>query len=62
MIEQEIGNQVARQREEDAHPEHPAFGPRSIDVVGDHAEDRDCAQPIETRNVTLAAFDWPGHD
>ena len=54
LTEQEVGNQIATQREKYSHAEQPALGPAQIHVVGDNSPDRESAQPVKAWEITLA--------
>jgi hypothetical protein len=56
LVEQDVGDQVAAEGEEHTHAEQPAFGPAEFEVVEDHADHRDRAQPVEARHVAIGSL------
>ena len=61
VAQQEIRDQVAGEREEHAHAQHPAAGARNVDVVDDDGENRNCANPVQARHVAPAGLNRLGH-
>jgi hypothetical protein len=51
--EQDVRDQVAGEREEDADAEQPARGPAEADVVQDDGGDRERAQTVEAGPIAL---------
>ena len=48
LAEQEVGDEVAAQREEDTDAEQAALSPAQIQVIGDNRQHGQSAQPVET--------------
>ena len=61
MTEQEVGDQVAGEREEDADAEHPSASRRQPEVVRDHEQYRDGAHAVEAGHIRPAGLRWPRH-
>ena len=59
--EQQVGDQVAAEREEHTDAEQAATGPAEAQVVDDHGYDGDSPQAVETRHVALVARDGLRH-
>jgi hypothetical protein len=51
LCEQQSGDEVAAEDEEDLDSEEPTRYPRQPGVVEEHGDDRERAQPIETRQI-----------
>jgi hypothetical protein len=61
VAEQKVRDEVARQGEEDAHPQQAPLGPMHVEVVGDDTQHRQRADAIESWYVTPAGLDWSRH-
>ena len=61
LREQDVGDQVAREGEEDADAEQPPGRPAEFEMEGDHRQNGYCSQPVEPGHVALVALDWFGH-
>ncbi len=61
LAEQDVGDQVAAEREEDADAEQAAGSPPEAEVVGDDAENRNRPQPVEAGHVALVWLDGFRH-
>ncbi len=45
------GDEVSGQREEDPHPQQSTGEARDAEVIEDHHRDRECAQPVQPRDI-----------
>jgi len=54
LAEQDVGDQVAAQREEHADAEQPAAGPAQAEVISDDHGHRERPQPVQSWQVLLA--------
>ena len=61
MFEQQVGDQIAAQREEHADAEQPALGPTDVQVVDDDGDDREGPEAVEAGDVSMPRFDWLRH-
>ena len=62
LPDQDVGDEVAAQREEHADPEQPALRPAVAEVIGDHRRHGERAQPVEPRQILLVALHRFRHD
>jgi hypothetical protein len=61
LVEEQIGDQVAGQREEHADTEHPAARVGDVQVVGDDEQHRERADAVQRRHIAAIGHDWLRH-
>ena len=61
LAQQKVGDEVAAQGEEHPHAEEPPGSPAQAQVIGDHGQHGDGAQPVEPGHIALAAADGSRH-